>query len=252
MSHYFFHSCVTHSKQSCSTIFVYSDVINRFLYDAKFKGYIDGLLPNCSISIALALGKLQPCTKPSLCGLVCRELVSECGASNYIPHVLWDVVTSPGCFSLTFRELSKIISRKYKILDITFMLRISSWNFVRMKFKLESPIRSTLFAIHKFPEIISESLRNVTETPPGLDTCFWTQVLTWHADILQQWLCKSVSAQDSVSQVWLSPYLGWLSSWWRHQMETFSALLALCAGNSPVRTKASDAEHWCFLSAVPE
>ena len=25
----------------------------------------------------------------------------------------------------------------------------------------------------------------------------------------------------------------WLS-WWRHQMETFSALLAICAGNSPV------------------
>ena len=25
-----------------------------------------------------------------------------------------------------------------------------------------------------------------------------------------------------------------VSSWWRHQMETFSALLAICAGNSPV------------------
>ena len=25
-----------------------------------------------------------------------------------------------------------------------------------------------------------------------------------------------------------------LYSWWRHQMETFSALLAICAGNSPV------------------
>ena len=25
------------------------------------------------------------------------------------------------------------------------------------------------------------------------------------------------------------------ASWWRHQMGTFSALLALCAGNSPVR-----------------
>ena len=25
-----------------------------------------------------------------------------------------------------------------------------------------------------------------------------------------------------------------VSTWWRHQMETFSALLALCAGNSPV------------------
>ena len=23
-------------------------------------------------------------------------------------------------------------------------------------------------------------------------------------------------------------------TWWRHQMETFSALLALCVGNSPV------------------
>ena len=26
----------------------------------------------------------------------------------------------------------------------------------------------------------------------------------------------------------------WNFTWWRHQMETFSALLALCAGNSPV------------------
>ena len=25
-----------------------------------------------------------------------------------------------------------------------------------------------------------------------------------------------------------------LGIWWRHQMETFSALLAICAGNSPV------------------
>ena len=25
-----------------------------------------------------------------------------------------------------------------------------------------------------------------------------------------------------------------MTSWWRHQMDTFSALLALCAGNSPV------------------
>ena len=27
------------------------------------------------------------------------------------------------------------------------------------------------------------------------------------------------------------------SAWWRHQMKTFSALLALCAGNSPVTGK---------------
>ena len=39
--------------------------------------------------------------------------------------------------------------------------------------------------------------------------------------------------------------------WWRHQMETFSVLLAFCVGNSPVyrwipRTKVSDAELWFF------
>ena len=39
--------------------------------------------------------------------------------------------------------------------------------------------------------------------------------------------------------------------WWRHQMETFSASLALCEGNHwwPVipLTKASDTKLWCFL-----
>ena len=39
--------------------------------------------------------------------------------------------------------------------------------------------------------------------------------------------------------------------WWRHQMETFSALLAICAGNSPVpQTKATDAELWFFFICV--
>ena len=45
-------------------------------------------------------------------------------------------------------------------------------------------------------------------------------------------------------------------SWWRHQMGTFSALLALCTRNSPVTdefpAKARDAELWCFLWSAPE
>ena len=46
-------------------------------------------------------------------------------------------------------------------------------------------------------------------------------------------------------------------AWWRHQVETFSALLAICVRGihrSPVnsRTKASDAELWCFLWCAPE
>ena len=33
-------------------------------------------------------------------------------------------------------------------------------------------------------------------------------------------------------------------SWWSHQMETFSALLALCAGNSPVTVNSLHKGHW--------
>ena len=32
--------------------------------------------------------------------------------------------------------------------------------------------------------------------------------------------------------------------WWRHQMETFSALLAICAGNSPVPVNSSHKGQW--------
>ena len=40
------------------------------------------------------------------------------------------------------------------------------------------------------------------------------------------------------------------SSWWRHEMKTFSALLALCAWNWPALTKAI--ELWCFLWSALE
>ena len=41
-------------------------------------------------------------------------------------------------------------------------------------------------------------------------------------------------------------------SWWRHQMETFSTLLALCAHRWIPHTKVSDAKLWCFLWSAHE
>ena len=35
-----------------------------------------------------------------------------------------------------------------------------------------------------------------------------------------------------------------LFSWWRHQMETFSALLAICVGNSPVPVNSPHKSQW--------
>ena len=40
-----------------------------------------------------------------------------------------------------------------------------------------------------------------------------------------------ISAICNLFSFWYRPYP---ATWWRHQMETFSALLAICAGNSPV------------------
>ena len=34
------------------------------------------------------------------------------------------------------------------------------------------------------------------------------------------------------------------AAWWRHQMETFSALLAICAGNSPVVVNSPHKGQW--------
>ena len=41
-----------------------------------------------------------------------------------------------------------------------------------------------------------------------------------------------------------SEELSLLSTWWRHQMETFSALLALCAVNSPATVNSPHKGEW--------
>ena len=50
--------------------------------------------------------------------------------------------------------------------------------------------------------------------------CFWKSI------VLCQWINLPIRKDTP-------PKLAFIA-WWRHQMETFSALLAICAGNSPV------------------
>ena len=98
----------------------------------------------------------------------------------------------PGIVSLTFRKLYKIILRKYTIPVITFIVRISSWNFVRVfghtKFQLEMLIESMISATHKFRDNILESSRNVSETTPGLCHMYASYARHhWVEWNLQQW-----------------------------------------------------------------
>ena len=46
--------------------------------------------------------------------------------------------------------------------------------------------------------------------------------------------------KPSISQTWDELSI----AWWRHQMETFSALLAICAGNSPVPDEFPHKGQW--------
>ena len=71
-------------------------------------------------------------------------------------------------------------------------------------------------------------------------TCFECQVAqtlgNWQikpfSRTIKQITVKTRSHLYCVALKWL--FLNLVRAWWCHQMETFSALLALCAGNSPV------------------
>ena len=54
------------------------------------------------------------------------------------------------------------------------------------------------------------------------------------------WWCINTGSDNGLMPSVIKP----LSAWWRHQMETFSALLALCAGNSPVPVNSPHKGQW--------
>ena len=92
------------------------------------------------------------------------------------------------------------------------------------------------FSHNLFTNLIQLSLRT---------NVFHRQILAWQYKRLRHpWIGSEISREckrwhkrpvvydDSIQYVPSSNL--WFSPWWRHQTEIFSALLALCAGNSPV------------------
>ena len=79
-------------------------------------------------------------------------------------HCEWLVIL--GCVSLTFYELSTILSGNLCITKIVLLIRISSCT--RLQYQLEIRIINVISGIVYFRKIILESLRSVSETTPGL------------------------------------------------------------------------------------
>ena len=116
----------------------------------------------------------------------------------------------------------------------------------------------SVVSIYSFHSIILQSSHHVV--PPSCSFVFWgswmslhyvsTSVLLW----LPWWTVRirirgtvpAATAQWRFSLIEPSTRLVW--SWWRHQMETFSALLATCAGNGsvPGEVPAQRPVTWSF------
>ena len=67
--------------------------------------------------------------------------------------------------------------------------------------------------------------------------------------VVQLMVCLVFAIATGVAKVIVncnvfSPWLICGVSWWRHQMETFSALLAICTGNSPVPVNSPHKGQW--------
>ena len=82
---------------------------------------------------------------------------------------------------------------------------------------------------------------SMTSQKKYINGCFWTLV----PQVVMTVLCVATKLESSWCQISRhSDYMLCCRNvdsarildlpWWRHQMETFSALLALCAGNSPL------------------
>ena len=142
-----------------------------------------------------------------------------------------------GVVSLTFRELSKIISRKYTTPEITFMIRISSWNLVRVpkawlwahvqSFNLKFWSQALFLQYTNFERIFWRARKTLVKQPPG--SPHWGH---WSKYALMM----STNPIEPYHYEEMNPLITQTNglTWWCYEMETFSALLALCEGNPQV------------------
>ena len=129
-------------------------------------------------------------------------------------------------------------------LSITIWLFINEWNFSECRFYR---YHSWLYT-HAVGQELRETCDVNNSLSRSLGTCAYSRVITRAT----RFITPACSAEQRVRVSFLRPVSHRLSlkhvcellkvvfewsaknTWWRHQMETVSALLTICAGNSPV------------------
>ena len=114
---------------------------------------------------------------------------------------------------------------------------VSPWDFLSCSLHIEYIINYLYRRIHDFCQSIVY-LRWVVINHLFFFLCLWQQnwlKLNWvelNVHVIKS--SSSCCADSNECRRWALTLLIYPVSWWRHQVETFSALLAICAGNSPV------------------
>ena len=150
----------------------------------------------------------------------------------------------------SFMKLHSLVHDEVSRLDIinTPEMFVLSYNWSQLSFKtpwpgnMKSPISQTPQYIRKYPTM-HHFVRELC-TRVHISVTKWC-IVGYRTGALWN-LCKrshSTSYEDQWRIDVSQGYFGYIPvlfhppeihSWWRHQMETFSALLAICEGNSPV------------------
>ena len=117
------------------------------------------------------------------------------------------------------------------IIRIEYLLVKLSWRHYEMSSASQGHVSSDL-GIHVWRDVWmcgiyppKSSIKQILITKANLDWCW-----------VRHERNNGVRWDSSIPFPSLPSCASIVFSWWRHQMETFSALLAICAGNSPVNS----------------
>ena len=85
----------------------------------------------------------------------------------------------------------------------------------------------------------------------GIYRWSWLSCYLFLSDIFNYRLHGCFAGGDMLTPCqWKCPIPKRNKTWWRHQMETFSALLAICAGNSPVPGEFPAQRLWALIFSL--
>ena len=132
-----------------------------------------------------------------------------------------------------------------KYLSIPKLQRCNRWSL-----GMDQWFHTTLYNGYNYLSMLGLTLNHVSKSGPRwLYSISHLKLVLWYLIFSNSYDMTDSQIPHNCSCAWVVMAFGeftaqmtsnaenvsiWWLSWWRHQMETFSALLVICAGNSPV------------------